>query len=87
MSFCLQHTSIKHIPEGLVQGLEGCASLTLDLRMNALQTLSPQSIRNNNSLSATSTRHITGEQQQLHIRMLTPPPLSACVWIDTDVLS
>ena len=58
--FCFQHTSIKHIPEGLLQGLEGCASLTLDLRMNALQTLSPQSIRNNNSLSTTSTRHLTG---------------------------
>ena len=51
-----------------MQGLEGCASLTLNLRMNALQTMSPQSIRNNNSLSTTSTRHLTGEQ--LHLPML-----------------
>jgi len=56
----ITQTSIRHIPERLVHGLEGCASLTLDLRKNALQTLAPQSIRNNNSLSTTSTRHLTG---------------------------
>lgn len=55
-----QHTSVKNLPERFLIGLEGCASLTLDLRNNALQTIGPQSIRNNNSLSITSTRHLSG---------------------------
>ncbi len=56
-----QQTSLRQLPERFITGLEGCASLTLDLRMNSFQTLGLQSIRNNNSLSATSTRHLAGK--------------------------
>ena len=55
-----QQTLLRHLPERLINGFEGCASLTLDLRSNSLQTLVPQTIRSNNSLSITSTRHLAG---------------------------
>lgn len=59
-SISFKHTAVRYLPEGFINGLEGCTALTLDLRRNALQSIGLQSIKTNNSLSATSTKHLAG---------------------------